>query len=305
VRTHRIRAGATVLGLIFLGGTATAAPSKAACIAASEKAQDQRQTGKLREARLQLAVCVATSCPGPVREDCARLLAEVDSVMPSLVFEVKDRAGEDLTGVRVTVDGELLTDKLDGTAIVVNPGEHRFVFEADGMPTAEKSLVVREGDKGRHVRVRMESGTAAAAPAPEAAPPPTAPSAPPRAKDAPGSDSSSDGGSTQRATGLVLGAVGIAGLAVGGIFGVLTKTTYQNALQNECGNNPSTCTTQGSQDGKTAHTDATISTASFIAGAALVAAGSVIYLSAPKQGIKVSPAVGMGGAVGLHMVGQW
>lgn len=33
--------------------------------------------------------------------------------MPSLVFEAKDRAGNDLGAVRVTMDGQPLAEKLD------------------------------------------------------------------------------------------------------------------------------------------------------------------------------------------------
>jgi hypothetical protein len=276
-------------GLLLLAGSAAAAPSKTQCIAANEKAQDLRQEGKLREARAQLTTCVAASCPGPVREDCARLFGEVDAALPSLVFEVKDRAGDDLGAVRVTADGEALADRLDGTAIVVDPGDHRFVFEANGLPAVEKRVVVREGDKGRHVSVSMSPG---------------APGGSTNAAEGTPRSSAPSDGKAQRTAGLIMGAGGIAGIVIGSIFGVLTKATYDNALQNECHGNPGTCDSQGGQDGSTAHSQATIATIGFIAGAALLAGGAVLYFTAPKRGVTVSPAVG-GSGFGLRVGAQW
>ena len=74
------------LGVVLVPWSARAVePTKLECIAANDAAQDLRRTGKLREAREKLALCVSTACPGPVREDCAQRLTEVDGVMPSIV----------------------------------------------------------------------------------------------------------------------------------------------------------------------------------------------------------------------------
>jgi hypothetical protein len=292
-----------LVGVSLVGSTAHAAPSKAQCIEASEKAQDLRQAGTLRQARQQLTICVASSCPGPVREDCARLLADVESAQPSVVFVAKDRAGEDLVDVRVTLDGEVVADKLDGTAVSVDPGEHRFVFEADGLPTVEKRVIVREGDKNRHVSARMDRGGAAQSSSTANVEQPSEAKAigqkPPSAATA----ATQSSGATQRTVGLVLGVAGVGALVIGGIFGVLTKTTYDNALQNECHNNPNTCTSQGAQEGRTAHTQGTISTVGFVAGGALLAGGAVLYFTAPNGRVGVGPAVD--GRLGLRMVARW
>ena len=105
--------------------------------------------------------------------------------------------------------------------------------------------------------------------------------------------------------GLVVGGAGVAGLVIGGVFGLVSKSTYNNAFTNECGGNPNTCSTQGAQDGSTAHSQATISTVGFIAGAALLAGGAVLYFTAPKgTSIGVAPTVGTAGG-GLNVVGAW
>jgi hypothetical protein len=86
----------------------------------------------------------------------------------------------------------------------------------------------------------------------------------------------------------------VIGLAVGGVFAFVSKGTYDHALSNECGNNPSACSAQGQQDGSTAHTQATVATVGLAAGGALLAAGAVLYFTAPR--VSVAPSVGAGRA---------
>jgi hypothetical protein len=150
----------TLLGALLASASSAAAePTKNECIAANESAQDLRQAGKLREARARLTICVAASCPGTLREDCAQRVNEIDTAMPSVVFEAKNGSGNDLGAVRVTMDGQPFAQRLDGTAIPADPGEHRFYFEADGLPRTEKTLVFREGDKSRRERVVFDPGS--------------------------------------------------------------------------------------------------------------------------------------------------
>ena len=83
-------------------------------------------------------------------------------------------------------------------------------------------------------------------------------------------------GGTQRTIGLVLGGVGVLGIGAGSALGLISKSTYTNALQNECGKSASGCTAQGASDGQTAHTQALMSTVGFITGGALLAAGALL-----------------------------
>ena len=255
-----------------------AAPTKNECIDANESAQRLVQTGKLVDARRDLLVCVSASCPGPIRDDCTQKLAEVQARTPTIVFEVIDDADHDMSAVRVTIDGHPLVDRLDGSAVAVDLGEHQFVFEAAGMAPEKRTLVLHEAEKDRRERVILvRAGAAAAATAPpaDAAQPDNAaaPEAP-----APASD-----GSTQRIVGLALGGVGAAGVIAGGVLGVLAKTTYDGALRSECSGKVSACNPQGISDGSTAHTEALVSTVGFIAGAALLAGGAYLYFTAPRD----------------------
>jgi hypothetical protein len=107
-------------------------PKKAECAAAYEKSQEQRASGKLREARESLVVCSQAVCPAFVQSDCVQWLTEVQHDMPTVVISAKDKNGEDTVAVHVTLDGEVLMQQLDGTATPINPGMHKFRFELEG-----------------------------------------------------------------------------------------------------------------------------------------------------------------------------
>jgi hypothetical protein len=87
--------------------------------------------------------------------------------------------------------------------------------------------------------------------------------------------------SPQRPVGLVIGGVGLVGLAMGGIFAVLAKTTDAHALADECGGNASTCSTAGVEDGNRAHAEARTSVIALIGGGLLLGTGALIYFTAP------------------------
>jgi hypothetical protein len=56
-----------------------------------------------------------------VRDDCTQRLDELNRQLPTIVFDGKDAAGGDVIAVSVTVDGRLLTERLDGAPLEVDP----------------------------------------------------------------------------------------------------------------------------------------------------------------------------------------
>jgi hypothetical protein len=168
---------ASVVVVLSLSPTAALADmTKDECIEANAKGQDLRHDGKLSAAREQLRACATSSCPALVRYDCTRRLDELDQIQPTIVFVAKDASGRDVTGVTVTVDGRPLTDKLDGTELPVDPGEHVFTFTAPAQPPVSKTLVLAVGEKDRREVVVVGGKSPAALPGgraggPELAPP--------------------------------------------------------------------------------------------------------------------------------------
>ncbi|HEX8796020.1 MAG TPA: hypothetical protein VF765_33955, partial [Polyangiaceae bacterium] len=123
-------AGAACVTIALVASVATAdAPSKKQCLDADDASQPLRRDGKFSAAREQLRVCGDPACPALVRSDCTRMMADLERAQPTVVFDVKDDAGNDLTDVKVTVDGNPVTPKLTGTALQADPGQHVFAFE--------------------------------------------------------------------------------------------------------------------------------------------------------------------------------
>jgi hypothetical protein len=127
------------------------------CADAAETAQRSRNDGKLKDAREQLVICARNVCPSVIRKDCEPWLSELDARLPTLVVSAKDGAGKDIVDVRVTIDGTLVTSKLDGKPIPIDPGPHAFKYEHEGSLAVEKSVVFREGEKSRALDVVFES----------------------------------------------------------------------------------------------------------------------------------------------------
>jgi len=258
--------GLLVLVATLTSATALAAPpTKEQCIAANEAVQYLREAHKLREAHEKLLLCVSDACPGPVRADCAQRLDEVAKATPSIVFDVKDASGNDVSGVMITMDGQPLAGNA-GTAIELDPGEHAFVFEAAGLAKVEKKFVVVEGVKGRREVVRVGS-----AKPPEAATPALAPSS--------GEVSSRSSGPPILAWAAF--GVGGAGLAVGVITGLVDGSKH-STLAGECDNAAGTCAPQFAGDLDSFHTWRTVSTIGYVVGALGVAGGGVLWFTAPK-----------------------
>ena len=89
-------------------------------------------------------------------------------------------------------------------------------------------------------------------------------------------------GSTQRTLGFVAGGVGVAGLAVGAIFGLQAMSARKDA-EPDCSSDLARCNQKGLDAVDDAKGKALISTVGFAAGGALVATGLVLVLTAPRN----------------------
>jgi hypothetical protein len=285
---------------------------EASCIAASEKEVGLRKTGKLQDALKELAVCAAATCSTEVNAECTRRIGEVKAALPTVVVRATDAAGNDLTDVKVTLDGVPFASTLDGRAIPVDPGKHLLRFESAGKPPLERTLLFGEGEKDRRVTVVLgESGASPVEPAPAApvvVPPPASGNEPAPAV-APANPSASPHGGGVRSAGFVVGGVGIAGLLAGGILGGLAISKVSSA-KGECNPNCSAnINPAATQDMQTAGTFADASTGLLVAGGVLAAAGVVMVLvgGARKEGASalwIAPVVtAQGGSLGV--TGVW
>jgi hypothetical protein len=276
---------AVIFALLGLTASHAAAgnPTAADCKAAASASTKAAAAHKLREAHDQASVCAAASCSAQTRAACKRRVANLTKAIPTIVFAVTDSSGHDLTDVKVTMDGESLTDHLDGTALSVDPGQHTFAFESAGQPSLEQSFLIVEGQKNRRESLAFP------------APPPPPP--PPVAAVAEKPAEASTGRRPLRTLGLVIGGVGVTGLVVGGVTGGIALAK-SNASQNDCAS-ASNCPNHAAavSDHSAAQTLSTVSTITFIVGGAALAGGVSLYLLAPRE--RVSG--GEGGSQGVSL----
>lgn len=164
---------AIVVGLV-VSFAAEAMADVQACLSASEKGQRARAAGKLREARAQFTTCGSDSCPALVRRDCSQWNAELESILPSVVFGAQDKQGRDLFDVTVSMDGEVIVTKLDGKSVAIDPGKHVFKFDVEGAPSITETALIKEGERARVMSVSFDKGGVAKPPVVKhEAPPPT------------------------------------------------------------------------------------------------------------------------------------
>ncbi len=127
-----------------------ASAEKLACISALDAAQSLQSAHKLKDARASFVACSSDTCPGVVREDCARSLLDLDATLPSVVLSATVD-GHDAADARVSLDGAEIAGALDGRSIVVDPGAHVARFERAGSAPVEVKFIAREGEKNRGV----------------------------------------------------------------------------------------------------------------------------------------------------------
>jgi hypothetical protein len=140
---------------------------KRVCVESYYKAKESLQAGRLLDAKEPLGRCARPVCGSFLQQECTKLYLQMDSDVPSVVPVVVDAAGAPGAAFEVRMDGELLTSKLDGIAIPVNPGWHDFAFSAENRVFATQKILIAQGQRNRAISVsqRPPEGKTLAAPA--------------------------------------------------------------------------------------------------------------------------------------------
>jgi hypothetical protein len=232
--------------------------------------------------------------------------ASLETKLSRLTVQVPPAA--QIPGLEVRVDGELLGAAEWGMALPRDGGAHEVAVLAPGKKPWKSHVDVADSGQNASIEVpalsASDSPVAAASPA--AATP--APAAPPvveaeRLPDATGSPSHR---SPQRTAGIVVGAVGLAGVVFGAVAGLEASSTYSSAKDACGGGTICPAGSEGLTKRATAGHWATASTIGFIAGGVVGAAGVVLFLTAPHGA--PGPVVGIGPAsqgTGLSVAGEF
>jgi hypothetical protein len=107
-------------------------------------------------------VTCATSTCGGLGKECAAEASELDADVPTIVPVVSNEAGTPLVDVQVKMDGTLLTSRLDGRSLSVDPGLHEFSFSTDSGASATQKIMVVQGQRNRPITVSLRTPPKAA-----------------------------------------------------------------------------------------------------------------------------------------------
>ena len=128
---------------------------KRACAESYYKAKESIQSGRLLDVKEPLGRCARAVCGSFLKQECTKLYLQMDTDVPSVVPAVPDAAAGATFEVRM--DGELLTSKLDGLAIPVNPGWHEFTFSTEERVFATQKILIAQGERNRAVTALQRS----------------------------------------------------------------------------------------------------------------------------------------------------
>jgi hypothetical protein len=256
------------------------------------------------------ALALAQKSGDAAAADLAR--SRLAALKPRLSYlEVRVPPESAVSELAVDRDGDNVQQAAWGTPVPVDPGNHAVRATAPGRTAWTTTVSVKEpGEHVATVPVLPPATTTAAATAPPGLPEPAStagvgasePETPQRSGWFTGP------GGTQRVLAVTSGVLGVAGIAVGSYFGatmLARKSDYQRnqdatgkCIDPEC--------QTASHDAVSAGNVATVA---FIAGGVALGAGTVLWLTAPKEsnaarGIAVAPLLGPQGA-GIAATGRW
>ena len=211
--------------------------------------------------------------------------------LPKIVINVA--AADKSTNIAITRDGVAVGQVQFGVPIPADPGVHKVTASMPGHKTWETTVEIKS--KGETVQVDVPTlealpAVALAAPAREA-------TQLPREEQANKSKSNS-----QRTVALVVGGVGVVGVAVGSVAGLVSKSKHDNADDHCSGSNCND--SQGVSLRSDARLWGNISTVAFIVGAAGLATGVTLWISAPKAESQPGTQVAVGPG-SILVKGSW
>jgi len=235
-------------------------------------------------ADFNVALSAARKDGRPDREKAAREhIRALEPALSRLTITVTQPAPD----LRVTRDGMIVGAGEWGTPMPLDPGAHKVEAAAPGKTPWVTSVSVQP-QSSTAIKVPALEDAAPSVPVPTAAPVPVPVPVPPPVvlpvvPPSPAPEASRGGG--QRVLGLVVGGGGVAGLGVGAAFGFVSMSHWSSA-KSACPGlvcAPGSAATTGQQASNDAKTAADISTVAFIAGGVALAAGAVIFFTAPSS----------------------
>ncbi|HEY1547056.1 MAG TPA: hypothetical protein VGG28_04525 [Kofleriaceae bacterium] len=198
------------------------------------------------------------------------LVTAIEPTVPRLQIHVPP--GADTTGLSVSIDGQPVPTSDLETAQLVDPGPKQVDYTAAGVK--KQKLVPVERGSTAEVTLDLPAKKAdVAADKPE----------PPERQDKPEPKSAAveHPGHGQRIAGIAVGAVGVVGVGVASYLALSARSSYNDALTNDCMGMKTACDPDGLTATHDARSRANIATVVGAVGIAAIAGGIVLYVLAP------------------------
>lgn len=220
------------------------------------------------------------------KEDARSELEALQKRLASLKIMV---TGAERSDVEVTIDGKPLPNIAIGVSSDASPGERRLVVSAPGKATQDLVVQLEEG----------QSETVTVELVPQATESDAAP-------DHVESEEVPPARSNKKMIGYVLGGTGIIGVGVGSAFGVMTLSDARRVRDDDSLCPDDQCSSKGDDAVSKAKTKALIANIGVGVGAALVAVGAYLIITAPTSGEEVVRLTPEGpGTAGLSLRGAF
>ena len=216
-------------------------------------------------------------------QDAQRELKSITSKLAWVTVTVKEPAAS-----VVTIDGTELPRAALDVKRAVNPGSHILQATAEGYSAGSVNIDVAEGES-KAVTLTLEPKGSARPPTNPAISSETSLTSAPSPE---GLDAAPPKSSPQKTFGFIGLGVGAAGLAVGGVAGLIAMSPH-STLESDCHTGKCPASAQSTLDGF--RTMATVSTVGFVVGGVAAAAGGALLLTAPRpqQTGRVEPYIGL------------
>jgi hypothetical protein len=220
-------------------------------------------------ASFKQAAAMARASSQPDREAIANeRVVDLEARLSRLKLVVAENAANEL---QIKLGGVVIPPASWGSPLPVDPGVQHVEASAPGHQTWSTDFQVATGSASSELEIP------ALEPSPVAAADPRFP--------APVVDPERDAarpGSGQRTFGYVLGGVGLAALATGGVFAYLAYDKNEESLEHCLRDEPNACSIEGKSLRDDAASHATIASIGVGAGAGLLLTGVVLLLTAPS-----------------------
>ena len=219
------------------------------------------KTGRTASAWARYLETAALASRQPDQAEREKYAREHAALLAPKLSHLSVSVAEPLSGMRVVRDGNVLDAAAVGSPIPVDPGTHTVDASAPGKKPWSKTVVIANDGATESVEVPALEDV--------------------KSSQGATGDAHASRLGTQRTVAIVVAGAGTVAAVVGAVFGWKAQSTWADARDSHC--QGTVCDADGVTMNHDAKSAATASTISFVAAAALLGGGAVLWFTAPSS----------------------